>query len=64
MAAKVGVIHELPLRYWIMFFMELSKERYEGQEDKYFYYRYQQGNPVLNINDTSNSNSFKRYLRR
>ena len=47
-----------------MFFMELSKERYEGQEDKYFYYRYQQGNPVLNINDTSNSNSFKRYLRR
>jgi len=41
-----------------------NKERYEGQEDKYFYYRYQQGNPVLNINDTSNSNSFKRYLRR
>ncbi|MFM6203562.1 MAG: AAA family ATPase, partial [Dolichospermum sp.] len=36
-----------------------NAQSYEGQEDVYFYYRYQKGNPVLNIN-----NQEKRYLRR
>lgn len=42
-----------------------NKEPYEGQEDVYFYYRYQKGHPVLNINKiTDNGERFKRELRR
>ncbi|NET70869.1 MAG: AAA family ATPase [Sphaerospermopsis sp. SIO1G2] len=42
-----------------------NEQAYEGQEDVYFYYRYQNGRPVLNINKiTDNSERFKRELRR
>ncbi|WP_413175737.1 AAA family ATPase [Anabaena azotica] len=38
---------------------------YEGQQDVYFYYRYQNGRPVLNINKiTDDGKEFKRTLRR
>ncbi|MBD2294954.1 AAA family ATPase [Anabaena sphaerica FACHB-251] len=42
-----------------------NEQAYEGQEDVYFYYRYQNGRPVLNINKiTDDSERFKRTLRR
>jgi predicted ATPase len=42
-----------------------NKEPYEGQEDVYFYYRYQNGRPVLNINKlTEDGKTFERNLRR
>lgn len=42
-----------------------NEQRYEGQEDVYFYYRYQRGRPVLNINKIDeNIKSGQRSLRR
>ncbi|MFO5491789.1 MAG: AAA family ATPase, partial [Cuspidothrix sp.] len=42
-----------------------NKEPYLGQEDVYFYYRYQNGRPVLNINKlTEDGKTFERHLRR
>lgn len=42
-----------------------NKEPYLGEEDVYFYYRYQNGRPVLNINRiTDDGGTFERHLRR
>jgi predicted ATPase len=42
-----------------------NEQPYEGQEDIYFYYRYQNGHPVLNINKlTQDGKRFERNLRR
>jgi predicted ATPase len=42
-----------------------NEQPYEGQEDVYFYYRYQNGHPVLNINKlTQDGKRFERNLRR
>jgi predicted ATPase len=42
-----------------------NEEAYEGQKDVYFYYRYQNGRPVLNINKIKDdSERFERHLRR
>ena len=37
-----------------------NAERYEGEQDVYFYYRYQNGRPVLNINSIDVKRSLKR----
>jgi predicted ATPase len=42
-----------------------NEQPYEDQKDVYFYYRYQSGRPVLNINKlTEDGERFKRTLRR
>ncbi|MDP5018794.1 AAA family ATPase [Anabaena sp. UHCC 0187] len=42
-----------------------NEQAYEGQEDEYFYYRYQKGRPVLNINKIKDDGErFERKLRR
>ena len=42
-----------------------NKEPYLGEEDVYFYYRYQNGRPVLNINRIiDDGRTFQRHLRR
>ncbi len=42
-----------------------NEQRYPGEEDVYFYYRYQRGRPVLNINKIDNDGeSIRRSLRR
>ncbi len=41
-----------------------NEERYEGEHDVYFYYRYQGGRPVLNINSIDDAKQFKRSLKR
>jgi predicted ATPase len=42
-----------------------NEQRYTGEEDVYFYYRYQSGRPVLNINKMENNGEpLKRSLRR
>ena len=35
-----------------------------GTDDVYFYYRFQRGNPVINIRDTGDGSSLRRYLVR
>jgi predicted ATPase len=66
---------EIPLRYRINFttisqrleileeFVEDKDKRYPNENDVYFYYRYQNGQPILNIRN-SPENSTKRSLRR
>ncbi|MEH2281470.1 MAG: AAA family ATPase [Nostoc sp.] len=42
-----------------------NEQSYQGESDVYFYYRYQSGRPVLNINKIENDGEpFKRSLRR
>lgn len=42
-----------------------NEQKYAGEDDVYFYYRYQSGRPVLNINKIEDDGErFKRYLRR
>jgi predicted ATPase len=42
-----------------------NEQRYQGETDVYFYYRYQSGRPVLNINKIENNGEpLKRSLRR
>ncbi|MHC5718556.1 MAG: AAA family ATPase [Nostoc sp.] len=42
-----------------------NEQRYQGEDDVYFYYRYQRGRPVLNINKIQNDGEpLKRSLRR
>lgn len=42
-----------------------NEQPYEGQEDVYFYYRYQRGRPVININKIADDGgSIERRLRR
>ncbi|MDZ8054237.1 MAG: AAA family ATPase [Aulosira sp. ZfuVER01] len=42
-----------------------NEQAYQGEEDVYFYYRYQRGRPVLNINKINNDGeSIRRSLRR
>ncbi|YAF96938.1 MAG: AAA family ATPase [Nodularia sp. CChRGM 3473] len=41
-----------------------NEERYPGEHDVYFYYRYQGGRPVLNINNIDEGKQFKRSLKR
>jgi predicted ATPase len=42
-----------------------NEQRYPGEDDVYFYYRYQRGRPVLNINKIQNDGEpLKRSLRR
>ncbi|MBG1245555.1 AAA family ATPase [Nostoc sp. UIC 10607] len=42
-----------------------NEQRYHGESDVYFYYRYQSGHPVLNITKIENDGKpFKRSLRR
>jgi len=42
-----------------------NEQRYSGEDDVYFYYRYQRGRPVVNINKVENEGErFKRSLRR
>lgn len=66
---------QIPLRYRVDFTtvgqrLELIDEaiedeypRYKNEKDVFFYYRYRQGNPVLNIN-TGNTKGTHRQLRR
>ncbi|MEH2411603.1 AAA family ATPase [Nostoc sp.] len=45
--------------------VENEQSYYQGESDVYFYYRYQSGRPVLNINKIDNDGEpFKRSLRR
>ncbi|WP_066384779.1 MULTISPECIES: AAA family ATPase [unclassified Anabaena] len=42
-----------------------NEQKYPGEDDVYFFYRYQSGHPVLNVNKIEdNGERFKRYLRR
>ena len=74
-ATNVPYGFERPLRYRLEFVLDNTRievldeaidaaELLTGNDDPYFYYRFQQGNPVINIKDQSGNFQKKEYSRR